>query len=72
MIKVIIKLISSGARAESPPSAKDINTEISMNKALTRSAMPTFLDITLRFILRKKISYPLNHASCGAADDSLP
>ena len=50
--KVIAKLISSGVMALSAPSMSETPTDRSMNSALTRSAMPTFLDTTLRFIFR--------------------
>ena len=48
--KVIVKLMRSGAMALSCPFARDTNTESSINSALTSSALPTFLDITFRFI----------------------
>ena len=50
-MKVMVKLIRSGARAVSPPSMRETNTDSSINRALTRSATPTFLDMTFRFIL---------------------
>ena len=50
-VKVIAKLISRAARALSLPCAIETKTDNSMNRALTRRARPTFLDITLRFIL---------------------
>ena len=50
-VKVSAKLIRSGARALSPPSMSEIPTDRSMNSELTRSAIPTFLDMTFRFIL---------------------
>ena len=49
-VKVSEKLIRSGARALSPPSRRDTHTDSSMNSELTRSAIPTFLDMTFRFI----------------------
>ena len=49
-IKVIIKLMDNGAKAESIPSPIDISMEMNMNSALTRSALPTLVDITLTFI----------------------
>ena len=57
-MKVIVKLISSGVRALSPPSNREIPTDRSINSALTRSAMPTFLEITLRFIALRRIDIP--------------
>ena len=50
-MKVIIKLMDKGANAESIPSPIEISIEMNINKALTRSALPTFVDITLTFIL---------------------
>ena len=49
-VKVRAKLIRSGARALSPPSRREMPTDSSMNSELTRSAIPTFLDMTFRFI----------------------
>lgn len=46
-----MKLISSGVNAASLPYSKDTMMDSSMNRALTRSAMPTFRDIALMFIL---------------------
>ena len=48
-LKVMVKLIRSGARALSPPSMRDTPTDSNMKRALTRRATPTFLDMTLRF-----------------------
>ena len=47
-MKVMVKLIMSGARALSP-SAREIRADSSMNRELTRRAAPTFRDMTLRF-----------------------
>ena len=49
-IKVMMKLMTSGASALSAPSWREISTDSSMNRALTSSAMPTLRDITFRFI----------------------
>ena len=49
-IKVMIKLIDNGANAESIPSPIEISIEMNINKALTRSALPTLVDITFTFI----------------------
>ena len=49
-MKVIIKLMDRGANAESIPSQMEISMEMNMNKALTRSALPTLVDITFTFI----------------------
>ena len=48
-LKVMVKLIRSGARALSPPSMRDTTTDNSINRALTRSATPTLRDMTFRF-----------------------
>lgn len=52
-INVITQLITRAAKALSFPVGFDIEikTEKNINKALTNNAMPTFLDITLMFIL---------------------
>lgn len=50
--KVIRQLMDKAARALSFPVGleMDTNTEKNINNALTKSAKPTFLDITLTFI----------------------
>ena len=50
MVKVRIKLISSGTRASSL-SCRETSMERNINNALTSSAYPTFLLIALTFIL---------------------
>lgn len=49
-VKVMMKLIKRAARALSFPFFTETSTDKNMNNALTRSAKPTFLDMTLRFI----------------------
>ncbi len=51
-VKVMVKLISRAARALSLPFATETSMEKNMNRALTSSATPTYLDITFTFILR--------------------
>ena len=48
--RVMIKLISKGTNAESRPSIIETTMDRNMNRALTRSALPTFNDIAFRFI----------------------
>ena len=49
-MKVIIKLMAKGPKAESRPSARDTSIDRNMKSALTSNASPTFLDITFTFI----------------------
>ena len=48
--KVMKKLMVSAASALSLPFIRETPTDSSINRASTRRAMPTFRDITLRFI----------------------
>lgn len=48
-VKVIMKLIIRAANALSLPSPMEMRMDININNALTKSASPTFLDMTLRF-----------------------
>ena len=57
-VKVSEKLIRSGVRALSPPSARETKTDSSMNSELTRSAVPTFRDMTFRFIPKSWTGFP--------------
>ena len=50
MMKVMVKLMSSGFMALSPPSRMETKTDSSMNRALTSRATPTLRDMTFRFI----------------------
>ena len=49
-VNVMVKLISKAARALSLPLDTETRIEKNMKSALTSSAYPTFLDITLTFI----------------------
>lgn len=49
-IAVMTKLMDSGPNPSSKPSYMDISTDRNMNKALTSNALPTFLDMTLKFM----------------------
>ena len=51
-IRVIMKLIIRGPNAESRPSITETMMDRNMNRALTRSALPTFTDIAFTFIVR--------------------
>ena len=50
-VKVNVKLMINAARALSFPLAMDTSMDRNMKNALARSANPTFLDMTFRFIL---------------------
>ena len=49
-MKVMMKLMARGPKAESLPSQSDTIMDRNMNRALTSRARPTFLDITFIFI----------------------
>ena len=49
-MNVMMKLMDRGANAESMPSPMEISMDMNMKRALTRRALPTFVDMTLTFI----------------------
>ena len=53
-MKVMMKLMAKGPMAESFPFNMDTIRDRNMNRALIRSACPTFLDMTLTSIIREK------------------
>lgn len=56
-MRVMMKLIVSGPKAESCPLKIDTSIDMNMNKALTNRALPTFVDMAFTFILKIDFSF---------------